>query len=80
MIQSAYFTCKNCVLLQATYTIKVNPSWRTSELTTEAVQTWEVKSKLRLPTTNPDDYVLKGPGKEFIVGDDNLIHSFTVSC
>jgi len=47
-------------------------------LTTEAVQTWEIKSKVRLPTTNPDDYVLKGPGKEFIVGD-SLIQCFTVS-
>nr|CAB3264879.1 phosphatidylinositol 4,5-bisphosphate 3-kinase catalytic subunit beta isoform-like [Phallusia mammillata] len=51
------------------YTIKVNPQWFTFDLISEAIQTWDQKAKSNLPSTNPDDYVLKSDGKEFIVGN-----------
>nr|XP_002122027.2 phosphatidylinositol 4,5-bisphosphate 3-kinase catalytic subunit beta isoform-like isoform X1 [Ciona intestinalis] len=54
---------------ETVYTIKINPSWSTEHLTEVALQTWVSKTKARLPSTNKDDYVLKGNGKEFIVGN-----------
>lgn len=51
--------------------MKVNPSWTANDLTREALYTWS-KAGLLLPTTNPEDYVLRGKGREYIVGEYNL--------
>uniref|UniRef100_H2YGB2 Uncharacterized protein n=1 Tax=Ciona savignyi TaxID=51511 RepID=H2YGB2_CIOSA len=51
------------------YTIKINPGWTTDTLTREALAAWRQKTKSRLPSDNDDDYVLKGGGKEYLVGN-----------
>ncbi|XP_076805492.1 phosphatidylinositol 4,5-bisphosphate 3-kinase catalytic subunit beta isoform-like isoform X1 [Clavelina lepadiformis] len=55
--------------VETSFTIKVNPKWIATMLTKEALYTWLSKTKIRLPSNNPDDYVLEGQAKEYIVGD-----------
>ena len=54
----------------------VNPTWSTVDFTREAVDI--LNRKISLPSTNPDDYVLRSQDKEYIVGD-HLLHHFKVS-
>jgi len=51
----------------------VNPTWSTVDFTREAVDI--LNRKISLPSTNPDDYVLRSQDKEYIVGD-HLLHHF----
>nr|XP_039250663.1 phosphatidylinositol 4,5-bisphosphate 3-kinase catalytic subunit beta isoform-like [Styela clava] len=51
--------------------MKVNPNWMSHDLTREALSTWR-NAGIALPTTNPEDYVLRAPGKEYIVGNYQL--------
>uniref|UniRef100_H2YGB1 Uncharacterized protein n=1 Tax=Ciona savignyi TaxID=51511 RepID=H2YGB1_CIOSA len=56
-------------IFMTVYTIKINPGWTTDTLTREALAAWRQKTKSRLPSDNDDDYVLKGGGKEYLVGN-----------
>lgn len=49
------------------FVVKVNPDWKASDLTREVLDS--LRSKVHLASVNYDDYVLRGKGKEFIVGD-----------
>lgn len=51
--------------------MSVNPKWTGFLLTQEAV-TQCFKAKIHMPTNNPEDYVLKGNGSEYVVGNYEL--------
>lgn len=51
--------------------IRVNPKWSSANLTLEVVDHC-LRSRVPLPTNNPEDYVLKGSGSEYVVGNYEL--------
>jgi len=59
--------------------MKINPEWSADELTRDVLsllysRQYEISSHntQSIPTNNVEDYVLEGPGKEFIVGQQKM--------
>ena len=66
--------------------MKVHPRWDSEEFTKNALQKIKdlVENSSQLASVNPDDYVLRGTGNQYIIGgsdkdDNDLLYHFKVS-